>query len=548
MSARRIAYYDFNYIQNAVYRISLGEIPFRDFDLVLPAVPYILVYLVHLLINVPINISVYFATCILIVITTHALAGIITKLNAGGSVSLNRAHMNGVLAFSSLFGVVSIYPNFVYDSVATAFALASINQFLSYLQNSDRKNLYYAGSYLALSIFSKYNMGGFLAVGMLLTLLLLTFRQTTKNFRNLLVSGLMLLLPTLLLGGIFLLTGPSAVYEQTVVAASKFKNLDEVGQFAQYNYPALIVLVVLISVNSFTKKWSKAIILMTEVFVFSGSLVVALQQLLTPAKFKTETLQIFPSASFIFPILMLLALSRLVSEWQKLQINSIFLLISLPLYFFGTFLSQGWNGSSYSLWPMLGILYLTVFYCENEHELKVRNLLRILSIGLITLGLGSSNLNGERLGFVENNGKRSQINYNFNVIGSAMSKNDLMQMKEIEEQVTLGMHFGPTIVLPAEDSIESFGSLQTPWGRCLQYTAICPSFSQIAFRNEFKSNPPTVVIIKNKPQIIFEIEPITREVEKLASRCFTSKYSNSTYQLFVSNESTQSCLVKLTDN
>lgn len=544
-SSRRIAYYDFNYLQNAVYRISLGEIPFRDFDLVLPAVPFLIVYLVHFALQIPLSIATYISTCLLIFTTTHSLIGITNKLIGTEEKSKLKKSITSVLVFSSLFGVVSIYPNYVYDSVATAFALAAINQFLAYLRERERKLLVFTGIYLALSIFSKYNMGGFLAIGFAVTLAVIHYRESRNKIEFLLRALVMLLLPTTLFGVVFLLTGPFAVYNQTILAASKFKNLNHSDHLAQYNYPALIVIMLSICVVIFKRQYSNILSYACQGYIFLGLVIVAVQQLTNSESLKSKTLDIFSSASFLFPILMLVALHKLITNWKELPLNQLCILLSVPIYFFGTFLSQGWNGSSYSLWPMLAILSLVIFSMSNDLDTRMIGYFRVFSIGLLVIGLGISSFKGERLGFVEQNGKRHEMDFNFNVIGTAISEKDLNAISEVKQQINMGEYFGKTIILPAEDSIVSFGSTQKPWGRCLQYTAICPSFSESVFLNEFVSDPPNVVIIKKDPQILFDIEPITAIVLSIGERCFTDKYSNDTYRLFVHNESTLMCLASL---
>lgn len=544
-SSRRIAYYDFNYLQNAVYRISLGEIPFRDFDLVLPAIPFVIVYFVHFALQIPISIAIYISTCLLIFTTTHSLVGITNKLIGTEEKLKFKKSITSVLVFSSLFGVVSIYPNYVYDSVATAFALAAINQFLAYLQGREGKLLVFTGIYLALSVFSKYNMGGFLVIGFTAILVVIHYRESRKKIESLLRALFMLLLPSIIFGVVFLLTGPFAVYNQTILAASRFKNLTHSDQLAQYNYPALILIMLSVCVVIFKRQYSKILSYACQGFILLGLVIVAVQQLTNSESLKSKTLGIFPSASFLFPILMLVALHKLVTNWKELPLNQLCILLSVPIYFFGTFLSQGWNGSSYSLWPMLAVLSLVIFSLSNDFEKKKIGYFRVFSIGLLVIGLGISSFKGERLGFVEQNGKRHEMDFNFNVIGTAISEKDLNTISEVKQQIKSGGYFGKTIVLPAEDSIASFGSEQKPWGRCLQYTAICPSFSESVFLNDFMSDPPNVVIIKKDPQILFDIEPITTTVLSIAERCFTDKYSNDTYRLFVYSESTLMCLGSL---
>jgi hypothetical protein len=217
-------------------------------------------------------------------------------------------------------------------------------------------------------------------------------------------------------------------------------------------------------------------------------------------------------------------------------------LISLPLYFFGTFLSQGWGGSSYSLWPMLAIIASITVYSPSINKRDSWNYLQFYGGGVLILSLVLSVIQGTRLGFVEDNGMRNENNFNFEVIGTAISKEDLGQIGEVKKKIAESEIEGSTIVLPAEDSIESFGSKLLPWGRCLQYTMICPSFNERIFLEQFRNNPPNIVVIKHKPQIVFEIEPITSKVQKIADLCYLSVYKNETYELYLKKTETLACL------
>ncbi len=542
MSSRRIAYYDFNFLVNTVYRMSQGEIPFKDFDLVLPVVPYFIVFLVHMLSNTSVYLAIYISTCFLIFVSTHSLHGIIAKINNDSDDV--RKHRNSIviLIFASLFGVVSSYPNYIYDAVATTFAMASINQFLRFIQTNELRILVLSGFFLSLSIFSKYNMGGFLAIGFIVTLIILFLRDETRNSYQLTQSILVFLLPSVILGGITLLAGPLAVFDQTIVAASKFKNLDSSDHLAPYNHLTLIALLLLIGLGTLRAKTGKLIIVLAPIVILSGLLLVAIDLFIKSEIVTSIRLEFFPSVNFVFPILMLIALHKLLSQWKSLQTNEIFLLISIPLYFFGSFLSQGWNGSNYSLWPLLVLLAWIIFYLNNSFPLQTACTINIGALGLLTLCLFYSNFTGERMTYVEDNGRRDQKDFNFNIIGTAISEQDLDSIREVRNQIELEEYHGSAIVLPAEDSIKDFGLRLTSWGRCLQYTRICPSFNERRFSREFANNPPNIVIIKTKTQIYPGIEPITQQVRELASECFVNKYSNETYELFISTKSSSACL------
>lgn len=543
-SSRRIAYYDFNYIQNTVFRMAHGQFPFKDFDLVLPAIPYLLILSIHFLVHVPINISVYIASCFLIIFTTHSLIGITKRLSQETSKKKNES-LRLILVFSSLFGVISVYPNYVYDSVATTFALGAINNFLGYLDRKTSKKIIISGIFLALSTFSKYNMGGFLAIGFASSLLIFTLKNPSRDGKVLLREFTFLFFSSLITTMIFLPLGPSKIFNQTIIAASKFKNLDKVSQFAQYNYPALILIFILIVLATLTGGKKNYVNKVARCLVFLGILCTLIRQIFLQTNLDNLALHLFPSPSFLFPIFMLVALNKLIMERNQLGNKEICILISIPLYFYGTFLSQGWNGSSYSLWPVFAILATATLFSPHSEPTQIKKNLYIASYMLLILSLGISIYRGERLGFVEDNGLRDGNTFNFEVIGTAISSGDLKYINEIGEEIRTNGISGQAIILPAEDSLESFGQNLLPWGRCLQYTMICPSFNQRDFISEFSNNPPKIVIIKNDPQIIFNIEPISSKVEKLAKSCFELSFSNSRYSLYSKQAGSKSCLQSL---
>lgn len=241
---------------------------------------------------------------------------------------------------------------------------------------------------------------------------------------------------------------------------------------------------------------------------------------------------------------MLLAIHALIYRRATNKNYVSTLLIIIPMYFFGTFLSQGWDGSSYSLTPMLIVLLNVIYVSLGLKERSQLSAIFLTATTLISTSLLVMASNGVRLGYVVDSGMRSQ-SFNWNVPGMASSRQDLDQALEVKDFIIQANSRGHIIEFPAEDSLQEFSSKLKPWNRCLQFTIICPSKLDQSLIEDFTFDTPEVTIIKKNSQIYREYESIVPVIELIVKTCLREEFSNETYIVYGQTEYSRGCLKNL---
>jgi hypothetical protein len=441
---------------------------------------------------------------------------------------------------SGIINVISIYPNFIYDSLASALALVAIAFFLKCQENAKYRFLVLAQLFAVLTLFTKFNMGGSLILGFVLIRILILVNE--KKYLRFLTEASSLFIVSacfLLLISTF---GLSNFIDQTIIAPSKFKGVTQLGQLAQYNYLILIAMIFLILCARVLRLNGTEITKYTLLLLICFLSMYAIKDILAPSASWEIPKILFPGVNFVYPIIMLVSLNCLLTL-NRHKIEILTLLIVLPIYFFGTFLSQGWVGSSYSLSPLLILLIVTIFLSLDSKMREVQDKIFKLFILVLVGNLLILACSGNRLGYVYDGGARGQ-KYNWNQIGTALSAQDILEVKEINQEIKKSKSAGSIIEFPAEDLLEDFSNKLTPWNRCLQFTFICPSKSVGDILTDFKSEEPNVIVVKQVTQINRGIEPILNVLEPAIDTCYLLRYSNKTYQLFKSTEATHRCLTE----
>ena len=539
-SSRRIALYDYNYIANAIHRLSLGEMPYREFDLVLPPITFLPGYLFHHFLNFGITTSILITALITQVIALVSIHSILSQIIRRNDCHKSRGIYSIAMIGSGIINVISIYPNFIYDSLASALALVAIAFFLKCQENAKYRFLVLAQLFAVLTLFTKFNMGGSLILGFVLIRILILVNE--KKYLRFLTEASSLFIVSacfLLLISTF---GLSNFIDQTIIAPSKFKGVTQLGQLAQYNYLILIAMIFLILCARVLRLNGTEITKYTLLLLICFLSMYAIKDILAPSASWEIPKILFPGVNFVYPIIMLVSLNCLLTL-NRHKIEILTLLIVLPIYFFGTFLSQGWVGSSYSLSPLLILLIVTIFLSLDSKMREVQDKIFKLFILVLVGNLLILACSGNRLGYVYDGGARGQ-KYNWNQIGTALSAQDILEVKEINQEIKKSKSAGSIIEFPAEDLLEDFSNKLTPWNRCLQFTFICPSKSVGDILTDFKSEEPNVIVVKQVTQINRGIEPILNVLEPAIDTCYLLRYSNKTYQLFKSTEATHRCLTE----
>jgi hypothetical protein len=194
---QRIAFYDFNFIQNVVQRMYKGQLPYIDFDLPIPIFPFLIVYTIGKAFKLEPYFAMYISSIIVNSIATCASFGILNKLSRSRSNS--RARILEILTGSSfiVINVFSIYPSYFYDAVASSFSLVSIYLLIQYQETKKSQILILFSISCALTVFSKPNVGIFLIMAAILYLLISSLRSPAFIPFEFLSKITVLLIPTL---------------------------------------------------------------------------------------------------------------------------------------------------------------------------------------------------------------------------------------------------------------------------------------------------------------------------------------------------------------
>jgi hypothetical protein len=145
---------------------------------------------------------------------------------------------------------------------------------------------------------------------------------------------------------------------------------------------------------------------------------------------------------------------------------------------------------------------------------------------------------GVRLGYVEHAGLRAG-SPNFEKIGIASGSKDIESLVEVKQVIASTGKMGTIVELPPEDSLGDIGNGLIPWGRCLQFMDVCPSFESSDLVRELKVDAPTFIVLKKDPQFKFIPESIPIFGIK---KCYKSIHSTRFYSVLLKDSETQKCL------
>ena len=537
-ASRRIAFYDFNFIQNTVYRMQIGQFPYRDFDLVLPAFTFFIVLLFAVSVSSSISFSIYLSTCLIIVISIFSVVGILNSLKDRFKFLGYRRFRLPFLTFCCVFNIVSVYPNYIYDSVVAAFSLVALHFFLKFLKNSRNLDLMACSVALAATVFSKYNSGVPLMFGFLTTIVLKIYVSEAKNVKEFIKFGGVLIAPTLALGlTCICIFGNQFIY-QTLLAPGDYKGVFRLYQLAQYENLILEILFIFgllgIVKPDFRRLFFRLVVLAVVILLVG----LTFSRLFLSTTLEMSVMGFFGGVDLLFPIMILFAFFRVFYDFRKLEMIEAVVLISIPMLFLGSFLSQGWWGSSYALYPHLFIMLIFLHHSKEPTNPTIRARLFIFTVtSLIAVQLIWNIGSGIRLGYVENAGLR-QGSPNWEKLGTAYSSRDVNSLKEVQSAIASTGVKGTLLAFPPEDLLQDFSDDLTPWGRCLQFIDICPTTDSEQILMNFQSKAPTFLVLKLKPQI--NVRPVVPE--SIALLCFSKIFENDVYQVFTQNSASQVCI------
>lgn len=538
-ASRRIAYYDFNFMQNAIYRMDVGQLPYTNFDLVLPPVSFLIIYAITQIFSTSILMAMYLSTCLVLIIATISVLGIVNVLERKFQFLANRRNRYLILALCSIFNVVSVYPNYVYDSAVAAFSLSAIYYFLKSLDDLKSSYLLNCGLACSLTVYSKYNAGIPLLIGFIVAIYAISAPRIKIDKKLLMQKTAVIVSPTLAIGIILLVLFRNDFVYQTITAPGEYKGVFRLNQLLQYQNFILVVVFLSGMIGLAKSKFQKYFYLV--VIASSAITLVALSfsRFFFPPSLNSMVVSIFGSLNVLFPISILFTFFWSIYDRKRLHNLESCVSIPISLLFLGSFFSQGWDGSSYALYPHLFLLFVVIFRVAQE-QFSIKGATVLLSVILVffVVQLVWNISTGVRLGYVENAGLRAG-SPNFEKIGIASGSKDIQSLEDVKQVIASTGKKGTIFELPPEDSLGDIGNGLIPWGRCLQFMDVCPSFESSDLVRELKLDAPTFIILKKDPQFKFipEVIPISG-----IKTCYKSILSSRTYSVLMKESVTQKCL------
>ena len=547
--ARHMPLYDYSFLTTVSYRLSLGQVPYRDF--VLPIVPgaFYVLALAYLVLG-------WTSKTLLIVTLASAVAGYILVLDISRLVDprlgLRSGHVAGFAIWLAaiLSGVCYNLALPFYDNLAVIAVMLSLDTILRVLRRPGSLFAWLiAGVSLLMPALFKQNIGGFYFIGVVLAfcITILVSPQLTRRYRLSLTTSF---LGLCLVGsaGILLLISLGLTrpfIEQVVLSAGQGKSVLSLTQLHPYISLSSFAVVTTAFAATFVKsnRWTAAMWAWPWILIgFLSACSLLDIAILNPSGYTPS----FARPLEFLPALVVsgfaLSLVTAVRSRKSLTVAS-GLGIVLSSAIAGALLSQGAWGSSYALGPLIVLLatpYLV--YCINA---QAKLIVLVTAAGLIGFSLWfvSYAATGDRLRFVDAFSEPQ----GFGQPGSALSFTSMSgssrQAMEDLKSVLSQMPQAKLLEIPMEDPLPFIAPTHTPWWRCDQANVTtCPEEAFIA--REFLDNPPDVVILKEKPQLLGykEVEPKAIKLAVAIRSCYSPNFVISDRYSIFTNLQPNDCL------
>lgn len=364
---------DYSYQIEAAYRITQGDIPYRDFFLVLTPGTYLLLAGFMLLFG---GYSHVLIVIICMLVTTSSILLTYTIIKP---YTTNNIYLFGILLLPVT--VQTIYPFPIYDYFVTLFVLIHL-AYTTYNKKMPEtpRMLLISGILASIPVFFKQNSGGLYLIGWFIvqTLLLLRYRTTKQLYVFSYALLGMLILPILFLFYLLATDSFHSFFYQTVTFPSQIKNTQVAINIVIDQYTSvlrmlqehnlyllgLFLLTILSTTILKTHNNPKFIhkLKITSSFTLLILTIVPTIQLFLPSI--SEQAYNYTIVTFSLTIFVLSSLYFALSYYKKGFLSAPLSLTVLPIIFccFGAYLSQHAVESTYSLWPFFVILLSVSFH------------------------------------------------------------------------------------------------------------------------------------------------------------------------------------------
>lgn len=425
-ATRALPIVDFTYQLANGYRLSLGQLPYVDFDLVLtPGTYYLIKWVQNLFGPQYINqIALVAFTQFLTVLLTFR---ILNRFSGNQWLTLPLCGLCALTGFG-------IYPHPSYDIFSVFFILLSISFAQALLNgNKNPRHFFLLGALICLPFLFKQNVGAIYIASMFPALWLtihFSDHGSKKAELTWLLTGVLFSFAAFI-GWLYSFAAFSDFYNQVFVHAGKTRNVFDraLALAASYFelkylpfYLPVVAIFAALAAKYFQgklrlqKTYPNFLVSTVPQYLFLGSIVVTF--FLTPIAgyilserfrriIETDLLRYF---SGVWPLIITLSAICFIIQVKKRELsqNLFELLLPIPVILTANaaFLSQGFYGSSYSLWPLWSVLLVIIFNCLSKAK-AINHLphgILLMIFGMIGVHAGSD-YNNTRLEFVNLSGE-----------------------------------------------------------------------------------------------------------------------------------------------
>lgn len=488
---------DHTYQLENAYRIYIGQVPYKDFFLVVAPGTYILMAVLMKLFGLS-NIVQIVSTMILGAFTLLFSYNVIKKVTNNDYVSL-------ILSAALVFCGYSIVPIPNYDINAMFFMLVSVNFLIFTLKKKHTFNFLLTGVLLALPPFFKQNTGlVFLLMSIIALFYITIIDKKTLNIKDFLkiLIGIFLVFLTFYLW-LILFSKTSEFMYQTFIYPGKSRPIVKslkliIKSFLEPNKLFLYlsgITSILILINRR---------LPDKIKEFTLTTLLLITMILIPCCISRKPFTELDYAYGIWYVITIcLGYIFIINFLRKLEENKLFLFLPIILIpvSYASFLSQGILGSTYGIWPIFFIMVALIFRFLKHNFPKTSWVFFISALTIsISIFLIVALLKNTRLSYVSNKGNiQRATRKHFELITTHGVW--IGEMENFFNYVDKNIPIGESIVaIPGEDSLY-FATRRSPQLNYFQLNpTTCPDSQDKIYAN-IRRNKIKWVVIKTNLQM-----------------------------------------------
>lgn len=332
---------DLSYVLNTAYRISVGDIPYKDFFQPHPPLTFLIQAAIVKLFDSSVLHHIWYAAIVsgLATVLTAEILGLLF-----GSASLRHGRLSALFACLPLIplGIYSLYPHPWYDADACFFSLAALYSLLR-ARDATSSTVWPAlsGALLVLPVFTKQNMGLALFAATHLTALPWAFDRLRRRSYGLLLGASAGTL-ALALGALHATCGIAEYVRWTFTFAAQ-RRLALALPFEMYRdtsvwmWTSIAGLGALLAARRSAPRWTRW-----------GGAFLLLAPVPLPLLFDNWTRVFFR----LWPLTILLAGGLALVRWVRdRELFHLLFAGTIIAFCHASFLAQGVGGSSFAIWP-----------------------------------------------------------------------------------------------------------------------------------------------------------------------------------------------------